>query len=169
MEDWDDLKDLAKRIGYSTNGWNKKDTGNSTAKSQTETSFLSSLLKDATELTHEIETDRDSFERSLREINSINSDSVIRAILAQETRNSQLKARAAIASKQAKSTPDAIAAAGGGLANDSPALRTEQNLHSFPSLQRFPCGPTWQIQSIEPRSYACNLLKPMWKAGATPY
>lgn len=121
VEDWNDLKDLAKRID-STKGWNKTDTGNSTAKAQTETSFLSSLLKDAAELTHEAETDLDSFERSLREINSINSDSAIRAILAQETRNSRLKARAAIASQQAKSTSDAIAAAGGGLANDSASV-----------------------------------------------
>lgn len=120
IEDWNDLKDMAKRLGYSTKKWDK-DSGGTKGK-QTETSFLASLLKDAGRVTSETKTDLESLERTLREVNGLNADSAVRAIMAQETRNAQLKARAAIASQQAKSTSENSAAAGGRINNDSASV-----------------------------------------------
>lgn len=124
IDDWDDLKDRANTLKYATKGWSVSDQDQSpqNGRQKTETSFLADILRDSARLSGEIKTDLKELGRALIDINGFNTDSAIRAIIKQEERNAQLKARAAIASQQVKSTADTAAAAGGEISNDSASV-----------------------------------------------
>ena len=115
INDWDDLKDWADSVKSATKGWENGSASGTLKGSPTESSFLGGFLGSLTDLTKEANTDLNSLELSLREANSLTSDSIIRAILAQEKRNAQTKARSAAVSQQVKTDKNTVSAAGGGI------------------------------------------------------
>ena len=123
IQDWEDLEEVASTLKYATKEWNiDGGNGSESDNPKTETSFLASLLKDSQNITKEAGTDLESLERTLIDINGFNTDSAIRAIIRQEERNAKLKARAAIASQQVKSTDENSKSADGGVVNDSASV-----------------------------------------------